>query len=187
MCFLDEKILTSLKLFTHLEALELDGNVWTPTGLLTTDIPQTLQGSFKISNFVNTNIGLTRPLLRTKNRKNRVPYHHPRLQPVLDIRPAQSIICGMQGSPQDTNSHCGRLDFTLWGSVSVLSPLLSQDADKIFSRTFGLRSLAMREACRDPCTSQLSRLLVNHPNSPDRLISPVQEVDGLHHPSKTQD
>ena len=61
MCFLDEKILTFLKLFTHLEALELDRNAWTPTGLLTTDIPHTvpvLRGSFKVSNLANTNIGL---------------------------------------------------------------------------------------------------------------------------------
>ena len=58
MCSLDEKVLTFLKLFAHLEALELDGNVWAPNGLLTTDIPQTLRGSFKVSNFVNTNIGL---------------------------------------------------------------------------------------------------------------------------------
>ena len=63
VCSLDGKFSAFLKMFTHLEALELNGNTWTSrklpewTDVLPNGLP-TLPGSFKASNITHAGIGL---------------------------------------------------------------------------------------------------------------------------------
>ena len=75
-CSLDWKVLAFLKLFTHLEELELNRNTWTDsrfsklTGVLQKGQDPVLRGSFTALNFTNARIGLLGCLSTT-----RVEYH----------------------------------------------------------------------------------------------------------------
>ena len=66
-CLLEEEVLTLLQLFTHLEALELDGNEWISNGLFETNVsqqdPPVLRGSFTASNFTDADIRVLGHLL----------------------------------------------------------------------------------------------------------------------------
>ena len=191
VCLLDEERFFALaRMFTGLESLEVNGNVWNEsasvgeTESLEKDLP-TLRGSFTASQIIG-NVGLLESLATAKAEYHTITlgWNHPSTFPKFNALFARSkdhlrtLI--LTRPEQDVGS---KSPFSAW-----VLPTQPDQANHTFSRKsnrIGSGSFALRETSGDTSDVCPCRIWDDHPNTQDHHFPSVEEVDILHHPSPT--